>query len=126
MNIIESGYKKYELNYWLKKDALGYSHSSGFGFPCDKDGNVKENEMQECAKKNLRYCRENPQDFDGPYIESQTYIDRQGKCDICGKMFSVFGDRYGEYKCPNCGQLYNVFGQMLVASAWDAPEYGDI
>lgn len=89
---------------------------NGYGFPCDKDGNLSDDLSPE-AKKNYEYCMEHPEIF-GRYNKmisyTRSYRDpAQGTCH-CGEQIWLTNDYMGACECPNCGQWYNLFGQELL------------
>lgn len=90
-------------------------HNSGFGFPCDEDGNLEN--LHECAKKNLEWCKAHPEEF-VRYNEvvafRQSYTEpARGTC-VCGATVILEDQYYGACQCPNCERWYNLFGQSLL------------
>ena len=97
-----------------------YSHpDGGYGFPCDKDGNVDTNDPNyECWKDNYAWCMEQgPDHF--PYafneIEERKHRWREPDTGICncGHRIELHNEYLGACECPYCGQWWNLFGQEL-------------
>lgn len=101
----------YELNFW--NNAQG----GGYGFPCDKDGNLIEGEITECGYKNYEYCMSHPEEFDIfnkiEKVENSYREPASGTCH-CGEKIFLQNEYMGAYQCPNCGQWYNLYGQELL------------
>ena len=90
-------------------------NGTGYGFPCDKFGNVFPLEY-ECARENLTYCMEHPEEFKvwnevDKNVSSYTE-PAQGKCE-CGREVYLIDEYYGACGCE-CGRWYNLFGQELL------------
>lgn len=109
-------YDEYELVFYREP---GY----GFGFPCDKDGNLLPG-LTDAAIENHRWALEHKEKF--PYafneIEHRVRHCREpaiGKC-RCGSEFPLENQYQGACECPGCGQWYNLFGQELRdPSTWE-------
>lgn len=103
---------EYSLEYRWKDEK-----NAGYSFPCNESGETFE--LNECAKESLKFCQENSDKFDDPFVETRhyTYIEPAvGKCK-CGREITLDGGYMGAVQCE-CGQWYNLFGQELIA-----PEY---
>lgn len=101
-----------------------FEKNCGFAFPCDKDGNLFWDQMQEPAKKNYADCMAHPEDypcaFNEVMRESWSYrVPNSGTCH-CGEKVNLTDDYMGACQCPNCGQWYNLFGdELLPPDAWE-------
>ena len=110
MEFIEEEVKTYALVY---EDV----HSCGYAFPCDKHGAIIWEKVSSptAVKKNLAYCKEHPEEWNGKNGEVVTLISRShyGICPCCGRKVYFNGSGYfGAFKC-DCGKWYNRFGQEL-------------
>lgn len=89
-------------------------HYNGFGFLCDKYGNVSL--TNEAAKENYEYCLIHKDEFvRSGVIEKNEWSYREpnsGVCN-CGKRIELFNEYLGGCECPHCGQWWNVWGQEL-------------
>lgn len=105
----------YELTF---DDGCG----NGFGFPCDKDGNILEGEEQNpAAYENYYYCMEHPERFVRiNKVVPQKFRVRNNAHGICscGAEVELYNQYLGACECPKCGQWYNLFGQEITN-----PEY---
>ena len=91
--------------------------NNGYGFPCDKDGNllpapehpsIDHNKVDEARQKNLQYERS--------YREPP-----RGLCE-CGREIVLYNQYLGACECE-CGRWYNLFGQELnPPSQWEEME----
>ena len=120
MKIIEVEEKSYELVY---EDVNHY----GYGFPCDKDGNIiwKKVPNPETAPLEIAYCKAHPKKWDGRNGEVVTVINREryGICPHCGRRIDLCGAYMGALECA-CGQWYNLFGQEInPPEDWDEDEF---
>ena len=101
----------YELSFW--NNAKG----GGYGFPCDKEGNLIKDEMNG-GYKNYEYCMSHPEEFDVfnkvKKIENSYREPASGTC-VCGEKVFLQDEYMGACQCPNCGQWYNLFGQELLS-----------
>ena len=94
--------------------------NNGFGFPCDKEGNLLPNDNP-CAIDNYHYCLENSDIFER-FNEVVTYRYRvkenaHGTCH-CGREIELFDQYCGACEC-DCGQWYNLFGEEILSpSEW--------
>lgn len=92
-------------------------HNNGFGFPCDANGVVKEEELQQAAIENLAWCKAHPEKFarfDEVVTIRQEYMEpARGTC-VCGATVILEDQYYGACQCPNCERWYNLFGQSLL------------
>ena len=90
----------------------------GSAFPCDENGNVLFDQMQEPAVRNYKRCIElGPERFPVAFNEVERRVCRwrepsSGICN-CGKRIELYNEYMGACKCPNCGQWWNLFGQEL-------------
>lgn len=88
--------------------------TSGFSFPCDKDGNVFPLEYP-AAKENLEWCMANADTFDWHGVRKYTRLVKEpahGTCS-CGAEVFLYDQYLGACPCPECGRWYNLFGQEL-------------
>lgn len=93
-------------------------HNNGYGFPCDKEGQLLETEEQNpVAHENYRYCLAHPEEFERfNKVIARRYRVREnanGTC-ICGAEAELYNQYLGACECPKCGQWYNMFGQELL------------
>ena len=103
----------------VKTYALVYEdvHGCGYAFPCDKHGAIIWEKVSSptAVKKNLAYCKEHPEKWNGKNGGVVTLISRShyGICPQCGHKVYFNGSGYfGAFKC-DCGKWYNRFGQEL-------------
>ena len=90
-------------------------HNNGFGFPCDKEGNVKNIHPE--AAENLAWCKEHPEvfvRFNEVITIRQTYTEPAHGICKCGEVVILENQYHGACECPKCGQWYNLFGQSLL------------
>ena len=98
--------------------------NNGFGFPCDRDGNLLESEdKNQELHENLKFCLAHPEKFDrfNEVVEYRRRI-REGARGICscGEDLELWDQYYGACQCPNCGRWYNLFGQRLLPTdCWE-------
>ena len=95
-------------------------HHNGFGFPCDRDGNLLPG-LSEAALDNLKWAQAHPEQF-RRYNEVVRYDHHytepgHGTC-CCGQEVILEDRYYGACQCDNCGRWYNLYGQELLP-----PEY---
>ena len=91
-------------------------HNNGYGFPCDKDGNLSK-DLSDAAKANYKYCIKHP----GEFVRFNKVLNitrlckepAHGTCS-CGEVVYLTNQYLGACQCPNCGQWYNIFGQELL------------
>ena len=115
MKIIEQAKVEYRKSY--SREFSDKTNNYGFGFGCDKDGNL-ETEF-DSAKKNYQDCisGKHPDLIDRGIVE---HIDKVktpmlGKC-TCGEHMYLYSFTN---ECE-CGRLYNNCGQELAAvEQWD-------
>lgn len=113
MKIVEVEKRDYALVY---EDKQG----NGYSFHCDKHGAILWGKISSptAAKKNLAYCKEHQEKWNGRNGEVVTLISREryGICPRCGRRVYFGGSGWAAYigtaECE-CGQWYNVFGQAL-------------
>lgn len=90
--------------------------NNGFGFPCDKNGNIDTN-IHPDAKANYEYCMQHPEKFvrfNKVVKYTRSYREpAHGKCE-CGEIVILTNDYFGACQCPRCGQWYNLWGQELL------------
>jgi hypothetical protein len=93
---------------------------AGFGFPCDKDGNVFYDQLQEPARENLKRCLSGLENVGPAQVEryAWTYIEPAAiRCEVCGSEVEL-DDAFAS-GCPKCGTEYNGCGQQLAPrSQW--------
>ena len=102
-----------------------YDNDGGYGFPCDKDGNILEGHMTEGAIKNYRWCKEHPEKFKiFNYVERKEHTWREPnkvRC-TCGELVELYDEYMGACECPNCKRWYSISGQSLLPPdrwGWD-------
>lgn len=90
--------------------------NAGFGFKCDKDGNIKREELHPLSQANLDFCiADAGKTLIDNGVEDYSYIIRHPvvrRCK-CGRELEMYGDSMGEVGC-DCGRVYNIFGQELI------------
>ena len=104
------------IEYRREFQGIGQTEGSGFSFPCDKDGNLKTDDMHyDCWKGNYDMCVSSPDKFiDRGIVEnSWTYMENAKALCSCGKEIELYDEYMGACPCDNCGQWYNIFGQAL-------------
>lgn len=113
-----------------RKQLIGYdlyfqdreNKECGYGFLCDSDGNVLDDEHKDVWIQNYNYCITHPELYEYKGIRTwKTHYTEPavGLCS-CGEKVVLSGD----CTCPKCGQWYNSFGQALRdpeywESGWD-------
>lgn len=89
--------------------------NNGFGFPCDKEGNLLATNPD--TKANYIWCMENQDKFKrfNEIIEYKHRIrdEAHGICH-CGEKVYLINEYYGACQCGKCGQWYNLFGQKIL------------
>lgn len=97
---------------FYRRSFIDRSHqSSGFSFPCDKDGNLLLNEMYPPGIQNYKNCLDNPIEFKDEGIQefhSRYTQPAIGLCD-CGCQVELDGFT----NTCECGADYNWAGQRL-------------
>ena len=100
-----------EVSYEL---AFDDGCNNGYGFACDKEGNVKLTHL--AAEENYRWCMEHPEKFVrwNKVIERKHYYreNNSGVCN-CGNRIDLFDGYMGACECPHCGQWWSLSGQAL-------------
>ena len=101
----------YELQFYVDRNG-------GYGFPCDKDGNLLMNEMNEYSLKNYKDAMAHPERYKTSYnkvveIRNRYRVPAHGTCH-CGEEVYMENQYMGACQCPNCGQWYNLVGQELL------------
>jgi len=82
---------------------------AGFGFDCDKDGNIDESQLTEIKKQSLAKAREKCIDR-GVQVYNNSYREPAiGLCE-CGEEVVLHGFTN---TCENCNRDYNSAGQEL-------------
>lgn len=101
---------------------------NGFGFPCDANGNLLQNEEDNPESyKNLHWCLEHPNEFER-FNEVVKYTrnvrnDAHGTCH-CGNEVHLYNQYHGACQCSECGQWYNLFGEeLLPPEEWVEEEF---
>ncbi len=95
-----------------------------FSFPCDKDGNINEVELSDCAKENLRKCRAKEYDVldSGVHEHEREWKEPAiGRCD-CGH--EIYLESFTN-TCEKCGADYNMSGQHLAPRSQWGEETGE-
>ena len=99
---------------------LCFYHEPGGGsaFPCDENGNVLFDKMEEPAVRNYNRCLElGAGHFPVAFKEVEREVRRwrepnSGICE-CGKRIELFNEYLGASECPYCGRWHNLFGELL-------------
>lgn len=95
---------------------------SGFGFDCDKDGNMTN--TNPAAIENYNACISGEYDVvdNGVQERLSSWMEPAiGICDKCGKEVRLEGGYCGAVECE-CGEWYNLFGQaILPPNQWQEP-----
>jgi len=89
--------------------------NGGFGFPCDKEGNLKP--LHPDGQRNYEYCMAHPEKFSYEWNRIRRYEHHyiepaHGDC-ICGRTVYLEDHYYGACQC-DCGRWYNIYGQELL------------
>ncbi len=111
--------------YYTREFRWKHDPSSGYSFPCDKDGNLLPGTMA-IAKENYDYALNNDKIDDLGVVKTEyTYMAPAiGKCS-CGCENEIIDIYMGAFACDNCGQWYNLSGQALEPpDKWD--DYGEL
>lgn len=101
--------EKYQISFVDVNDS-----GSGYGFECDKNGNLFPFKYPE-GQKSYDYCMANPDKMRAEGTLDYSYDYREsakGKCE-CGRIIDLEGDSMGECDCE-CGRVYTIFGQELI------------
>lgn len=111
-----------------RKEGIYYTYDfdrgdgSGFTFPCDENGNIEKEKMNEYGIFNYDYCLQHLEEFEWKGVKKHPYSyteDAIGQCD-CGEKFEIWSQYMGACQCPKCGKWYNLFGQeLLPPDQWD-------
>ena len=117
IRIIREAKTSHHVEYSLNFDT---SPSSGYFFPCDQDGNVKD--LNPAAQKNYERCLSGEvQTIRAPYIHERIWAEQEpavGEC-YCGAEVELSPDSEGLCYC-HCGQCYNAAGQSIrPRSEWE-------
>jgi hypothetical protein len=107
---------QYERTFQLIED-----RSSGFGFPCDKNG-VLNSDMEQVAYENYAYCLEHPDIYEDVGIKPIHYVWTEPTKALCSCGNKIY--LQGDTCCDKCGQWYNSFGQSLLDPSewWEAEQ----
>lgn len=98
--------------------AFDDGHNNGFGFPCDREGNLLESEEQNpVAYENYLTCLKHPGRFArfNQVVRHERRVKEpgHGTC-FCGNEVELYDAYYGACQCEKCGRWYNLFGQELL------------
>jgi len=96
---------------------------AGFGFPCDKDGNIDFSTFQQAAIDNYNNCVNGVHDVidDGVQSYSNRWLSYAVlQCD-CGEKLELSGFT----NTCDCGADYNMSGQLLASRAQWGEETGE-
>ena len=89
----------------------------GFGFPCDKYGNIDRDTMNPAARRNLEYAESHPEKYSYWFkgVQRRKWKCRHPASGIChcGERIELYNEYLGGCECPKCGQWWNIFGQEL-------------
>ena len=86
--------------------------NSGFSFPCDEDGNVMLDKMEDPAINNYNWCVEHGIPSRIHHEHHVWHENAVAKCE-CGKEIELYDEYLGACECPHCGRWHNLFGQLL-------------
>lgn len=117
--------RKRELVEWIEYERAFHLVSdpgSGFSFPCDENGNIKD--LQPAGAENLRKCLsgELPVVDGGMYVwHHHYYLPAVIRCD-CGRDVELV---FGWLNECECGRGYNGFGQLLAPRSQWGEETGE-
>jgi hypothetical protein len=108
----------------VERYALGFEWNdmpgAGFSFPCDKQGNILQNEMCPEAWQNLEGCLSGEYAVISQGVKDYSYTywePAQGRCS-CGEMVELLDFT----NTCSCGFEYNLCGQLLAPrSQWIEP-----
>lgn len=87
---------------------------SGYGFTCDKAGNIDRAGMDPAGLENLAKCEDGTYDVVCLGVVDHSYIypvNAQLRCE-CGQPVEL-EPRVSRNGCEGCGREYNLFGQLL-------------
>lgn len=104
------------VEYRREFQTIGEPDGCGFSFPCDKEGNLKTDDIYyNDWKKIYDFCVSNPDKFIDKGITEDiwTYMENAKALCICGKEIELYDEYMGACECPYCGRWYNLFGQEL-------------
>ena len=114
MRIISERHRESKTDY---ERCFEYAPYCGYGFPCDKHGNILFNEMTDCAIDNYKDCinGKHPELTDvGVRKNTHTWTeDAIGICDKCGAKVGLYDEYCGACQCEKCGQWYAMNGQQI-------------
>jgi len=111
----------YDYNYHWKGDP---DHHCGFGFPCDKDGNIFFDQMCDEAKANYAKCKDGTYDVEDMGVRPYTHSwvePAEAKC-LCGHI--IYLESFTN-TCEKCGRDYNMSGQELAPRRFWGEETGE-
>lgn len=112
IRIISHGRWVEEFTYCIFYEWVEFP-DSGFSFPCNQDGEINFNDMEEAALVNYEKCESG--EYEVIYRGLQRYVNRYreptiGECYSCKREVELSSNTN---KCE-CGRLYNSAGQELV------------
>ena len=111
------------VEYYLEFLTKDEERTSSYSFPCDKDGNIIESEMNSVSWENYHWCCSHPEEFDF-YKNVRKWEHRYrpnayGTCS-CGETVELVDEYIGATECQKCGKWYNLFGnELLPPSMWE-------
>jgi len=119
IKIISHGRRVEDIEYYIFyewAEELG----SGFMFPCNQDGDINFNGMEQVALDNYEKCENG--EYEVVYQGMQRSVNRYwepaiGKCS-CGKEVVLESNTN---QCESCRSYYNMIGQQLS----DPREWGE-
>lgn len=100
------------------------SPGSGYGFPCDKDGNVNTADLQPVARDSYNRLVAGDDKFEAPYLcesVSRWVEPAVIACECCGAQVSL----YGFTNTCGCGSDYNMSGNLLADRGQWGEETGE-
>lgn len=98
---------EYSLSFWSKNDT-----GSGYGFPCDEQGNVFIDQLQPPALVNLKACQDGTYDVLPGKIEKYEWDYTEPALLICDCGGEVYLESAIANTCT-CGREYSLTGQLL-------------
>lgn len=123
MEIIKQRELHEEVSYNRQFDWRGET-GSGFGFPCDKDGNVGE--LTPEGAENYQKCIDGTHDVIDRGVQKYEHSWWEaaiGKCD-CGAEIEMVEHGMSGIDCQ-CGAIYNSGGQRLAPRSHWGEETGE-
>jgi len=108
---------EYELSFYWKD-----TPSAGFGFPCDKDGNLFP--MKKYALENYKKCISGEYDVISEGIKKRSWSYMECAIGLCVCGNEVYLDSFTN-TCEKCERDYNISGQQLSSRECWGEETGE-